>query len=287
MIDGKSFEEKKEKSSEILWQSIEIFDKEKIKELYDKGLIVIDSLIDFGGIDICISLFVNGKLKPIDAKRLYENNTITQSMIEDILSDVNIKNTHKIVLIYSTFSENKYDEFRKELVLKYLSNFSEISQKDFLEEYIDKEKCDIFEGKNKGVISSCSKWNLISKIDLEYSQELLEDNHIIFYLPNEKKYIIDRLYDSNDNPVYGNATFIIKENIFKENKNLIIKENKINKNGLVILSKNIKKIVNTGWRNAIIKYFNIDDSEVYTEEQIKTIKLLAQEVENSKKSVMI
>ena len=45
----------------------------------------------------------------------------------------------------------------------------------------------------------------------------------------------------------------------------------------------MKKLIHTGWGNALINYFDIKESKKYTKEQCRTIQKLVEEVESSKK----
>ena len=142
---------------------------------------------------------------------------------------------------------------------------------------------------NKFVTDPCSRWKLISALDKEYSQEYLEDGHLITYLSNEEKYIIEKLFDKHRRPAYGAATYILDERTFKENRDKIIQENKINKNELVALRKqessSVKKIIHSGWGNAILKYFDVKESKKYTKEQCRVIQGLVEEVEESRRPI--
>ena len=115
----------------------------------------------------------------------------------------------------------------------------------------------------------------------------MKDGHIIFYLPSEEKYIIEKLYDKNRKTAYGAATYILDEKTFEMHKDEIIKDDKINKSALVDLrktnSKEVKKLIHTGWGNAMLKYFGVKESKKYSKEQCRVIQSLAEEVENSKR----
>ena len=117
---------------------------------------------------------------------------------------------------------------------------------------------------------------MIESLDSEYSQEFLEDGHVVFYLPNAGKYIIEKLYERNNQNAYGAATYILDEGSEKNNGK-IIKDGKIIKKALINLRKEerVRKIIHTGWDNAICEYFDIEENRKYTDEQIDRIKELA------------
>ena len=79
------------------------------------------------------------------------------------------------------------------------------------------------------------------------------------------------------------------ERTFKINRDRIIQDDRINKNELVALrkqeSKSVKKIIHTGWGNAILKYFDVKESKKYSKEQCRIIQSLVEEVEASRRPV--
>ena len=50
-------------------------------------------------------------------------------------------------------------------------------------------------------------------------------------------------------------------------------------------SKSVKKIIHTGWGNAILKYFDVKESKKYSKEQCRIIQSLVEEVEASRRPV--
>ncbi len=292
-IEKSILQRQKDIGEKILGQSANLLESDKMYELYHMGLLQIDTIIDYIGADAVKDLYASGKLKPIDAKRLYDDSILKIDMIRDVLKSNNLSDTEKLVLIYSTFpsTEDKNDVEIRESLIKYIrnpddtNNFNKkrkIKQKDhdinpIIDDRIKKYASD-----------PCARWNLISSLDKQYSEEYLKDGNIIFYLPNEGKYIIEKLYTKDYKAAYGAATYILDEDLFNKNKEDIIVSKKVNRSYLVGLEKiqrgkEIKKIVHTGWGNAIIKYFDIDKSDKYSEKEKKKIRELAEKVEKSKK----
>lgn len=286
-VEGKSIKEQKENADLLIDENLDLLEEDRIYDLYRMGLIPIDTTIEFIGKDALLNAFANGELKPTDSKRLYDSGTITIAMIREILKKPEIDDGQKLVLIYSTFPDKDDVKTRSKLIdyLKDAADNFKNSGKGPKRKREPKPEDPV--PQNKYVSDPCSRWKLISNIDKDYSQEYLKDGHIIFYLPNEEKYIIEKLYDKNRKPAYGAATYILDERTYEQNKDEIIKDGKIDKSTLVSLRgekpKEVKKLIHTGWGNAVLKYFGIQDSKKYSKEQCRIIKELADEVEKTKR----
>ena len=289
-IEGKTIEQQRKTADELIEISMDLLEEDKIYDLYHMGLIPVDTAIEFVGQEALIKAFASGELKPADSKRLYDSGVITIQMLREVLKDQSIDDGQKLVLIYSTFPDREDVKTRSKLI-EYINDAAENFKNSG--KGLRKRKdtgsrtgADITP-QNKYVTDPCSRWKLISSIDSEYSQEYLKDGHIIFYLPSEEKYIIEKLYDKNRKTAYGAATYILDEKTFEMHKDEIIKDDKINKSALVDLrktnSKEVKKLIHTGWGNAMLKYFGVKESKKYSKEQCRVIQSLAEEVENSKR----
>ena len=289
-LEGKSVQEQKENADLLIEESMDLLEEDKMYDLYHMGLIPVDTAIEFVGQGALIKAFASGELKPNDSKRLYDEGVITIQMIREVLKDRGIDDGQKLVLIYSTFPDREDVKTRAKL-LDYLNDASDNFKGPTKGQRKKKEpeKNTTFTPQNKFVTDPCSRWKLISALDKEYSQEYLEDGHLITYLSNEEKYIIEKLFDKHRRPAYGAATYIWDERTFKENRDKIIQENKINKNELVALRKqessSVKKIIHSGWGNAILKYFDVKESKKYTKEQCRVIQGLVEEVEESRRPI--
>ena len=287
IVDNKDKEKKKEIANEILDQSLELLDSKKMGELYRMGLIPLDTYIDFNGEATILDLYQSGELKPIDVRRLYDEKVITLDMIRGILKKGEIDDGKKLTLLYSTFSKKEDSDIRDDLI-KYLDEPEETNHTSTGKTRLSELKFKRTEGEtriqNRSVTDPCSRWNLIAELDQDYSQEYLKDGNMIFYLPNQGKYIIEKLYNKNFDKAYGSATYILDEDEFAKNRNNIVKDGKIDKSILVEMRRNKKadRIIHTGWSNGICRYFDIENSSNYTKEQTENIKKLAKQVEESK-----
>lgn len=285
-LDRRILNRRKAIGISILDKSMDLLNDDYMYDLYHKGLLQIDTVVDYVGFDAVNKLFASGELKPIDVKRLFNEKILTEGMLEEIFKKDDLTETQKLILIYSTFSsdESKDEEMRIKLI-SYMSGRTTPTTEPTGE--TREKKGESQEPQNKNITDPWTRWNLISSLDKDYSQEYLKDGHIIFYLPNISKYVIEKLYDKKNEPAYGAATYILDESVFKANELDILKDGSINKSYLVSLNKNkaqgVKKLVHTGWGNAIVKYFEVEESSRYTEEEKTEIKANAERVEKSKK----
>lgn len=286
-LDSKIKERQIEVSSNILDQSLELLEEDKLYDLYRMGLIHIEVLVDFVGPTAINDLYATGELKPLDARKLYNDGIIDENAIESVLKDGNLSETQKLVLIYSTFpSMDQEDKEIRERLISYMDKIDDTktATNNGTRNHIGGGSNPVVT--NKHITDPCARWNLIANIDKDYTQEYLTDGTIIFYLPNEQKYVIEKLYDKNNKPAYGAATYILEENLFDKIKNDLIVNKKVDRSVLIELNKQknkeIKKIIHTGWANSIIKFFDLQNEEKYSEEQIEEIQELAKQVEISK-----
>ena len=291
-LDAKVENRRKENGYAILEQSYELLDTNRLFELYHWGIINVDVIVECSGMEGVSQLYASKELKPIDARRLYDNGALTAEMLEDVFKSGKLTETEKLVLIYSTFSRD--DETDSELRAKFIKMLREpvesektqgtgetkakpTEEKDKITSIVDKRQ----------ITDPFTRWHLISKLDKEYSQEYLRDGTIIFYLPNEGVYITEKLYAKGNVPAYGYATYIIDKDVFETERENIVKEDTLNQTHLVNMKKNkapgVTKLVHTGWANSLIRFFEIEESEKYTKEEKDNIKKIAEKVEESKK----
>lgn len=285
-LDSKIKERQIEVSSNILDQSLELLEEDKLYDLYRMGLIHIEVLVDFVGPTAINDLYATGELKPLDARKLYNDGIIDENAIESVLKDGNLSETQKLVLIYSTFpSMDQEDKEIRERLISYMDKIDDTktSTNNGTRNHIGGSNPVVT---NKYYTDPCARWNFIASFDKDYTQNYLTDGTIIFYLPNEQKYIIEKLYDKNNKPAYGAATYILEENLFDKIKNDLIVNEKIDRSVLIELhkqkNKGIKKFIHTGWANSMMKFFDLQNEEKYSKEEIERKQKLAKQVEISK-----
>lgn len=304
-LDNKTVDEQRENANDIIEQSDRFLaSEEKMFELYHLGLIPIDTIVDYIDSPALIKLYKSGELKHEDSQRMYDTQVLTKEAIIKLLSTTGMEDDEKLVLIYSAFPDDKYTLLREELIdtvenvqITYRNSCKGGNKPKPLVDPI--EHITHFE---KHSMDPCAKWIFLSKLDSKFTFTYLKkDGHMVGYLPNHEKYIIEKLYDKKKGMAeknewaYGAATYIIDEETFEKYKDQILldfgdgTDQVINRKKLIELkdseSANVKKVVHQGWGNAICEEFNIEESSIYTDKQREQIKKLAKQAEQAKKII--
>lgn len=296
-IDKKTIEEKNELSDTILDANIELLKEDSIMELYNLGLITIDTVIDYTGGNTLKQLYLSNELKPIDAKRLFYKGIITEEMMRSIMLDPSIDEGKKITLLYSTFPEVEDTEMMRKLELCLREVTEDMKTNPSLErnssnntENNKEESSESQIKKLKKAYEPRAKYRLLSIIDEEYKFKYNEkDGTAIFYFPNRDEYVIEKLYDKDRKPATNVATYILSKEVYEQNKDKFYQEGRINISELYNLKKSktkgVKRFIHTGWANSIIKYYDLDNQRKYSKKQILETQRLAEQVEKSKKEI--
>lgn len=294
MFEGRTDEEKNDLGLEAIDKGIDIEDEETLRELYQYGIITVDNLIGLIGNTALREFIEQGKLKPIDVRRLIENKTFSMDEFKKVIAESEISPEEKLVLIYSTFPNPEEREIRDSLLASLYKQVEKAEKTTDTDGGGKVPNPPIPGPKRKEfVYDPCTKWQLLSELDSEYFEEYFQDGHIVFYLPSKGEYIIEKLFDPttrSDRPpyAYGAATYIIDEKVFDAEKDSIIVDGKINRHFLAEKyadkekRNGITKIIHKGWANGICRHFDVDNPSRYTEEQAKKIHKLADTVENSR-----
>lgn len=292
-IAGKTEEEIKEASNELISLYEEELNNDVLEGLYQYGLITLDSAADWG-VDLT-EMLAHNSIKPTDLKDLYHKQIITIEAIKDVIINGNLDYEEKLDLIYSTFDGESEEEYqiREELV-----DLLGIS-KEHKEETEKTGKTKNEEGTTKVrkyITDPHARWKLISLLDKDYSKKFLPtgmeitDGHRVFLLPNQEKVVIEKMHEKRQGKkvsAYGSATYIMEADEFFKNINNIIIEGAVNRTALRELSETnqaTKIIHSKSWGEAIKRYFEInEENERYTHEEIEEINTAIKNVEASRK----
>lgn len=294
-VKGKDISEKRDNGNRLVEELGEDFEEEDLKQMYKLGIIPVDTAIEWGGDSITQDMFNKGILKPIDAKRLYKENVLNLDMIKQVLRSKEISDEDKLALIGSTFDGEEDFETKMEL-MQYLNLVAnENSSKGKGQKRLRRTDTKI-EAKNAYITDPFARWQLISLLDNEYSQEVLRDGYIIFELPNvnDGTVIIEKMFKKSQNrvvPSYGNATYILSKKQFDKSKNYITDETLggkvINLGELAEVreARNADRLNHSSrWGSNIKDYFEVGkDQSRYTEEQIQKIDKTIESIENSRR----
>lgn len=315
-LDIKTSEERLKKDAEFIDVAIDSgLEEDDLIELYQRGVICLESLADIASTYGIERLFVAGKLKYKDIRNLYDSGTINDDMIRNILSSKDIDDGQKIMLIASTFRRPEDEEKRTEFRL-YLARIEKVSNNGFepieLDGTGDKSSGDsrgeIYE---RHITDPFTRCMLISAIDPNYRYEYLKDGHVIFEFPEHNKYVIEKLFMAGDDKKFARdaATYILDGDFYRTNESAIKVPDKdslevcggIERKALTHLRREDEKRVkgNIGqnfetqglridrlqhirnWAKNFCKYFGLTPESEYSEEKKAEIESLINTVEKS------
>ena len=98
-----------------------------------------------------------------------------------------------------------------------------------------------------------------------------------------------KLYDKDRKPATDGATYILSKDVYEQNKDEFYQDGRINISKLYALkngeTKGVKRFIHTGWANAIVKYYDLDNIQKYSRQQIIETQKLAEQVEKSKREI--
>lgn len=267
-FNGRSEEEINASSSNLIESfGDDLLNNETLSELYQYGLISLDSSVDWG-IDIN-EMLITSKMKPTDVKRFYQRGQISLEQIKEVLASEDVSNEDKQDLIYSTFDgEGEEQENLRNELIQFLKTD---------EEYKEKSKSTgARRGKNSGVkkkenvIDAYVRWQFLTLLDEEYGKELLpkgisvNDGHRLFFYPSYGKVFIEKMYENRNGTMedsHGYATYIVTKQMLLDNEEDIIVGNKINRSILsrMFAEGTADRILHTNkWAENILKYLGKD-----------------------------
>lgn len=289
---------------------------ESVRELYEDGMI---SIVQYAKIheitedDLIYEILTkNEKVNSADLKELSENGILTVGMTVAILKKLNNKD-----LKIKGFSEPELKAFQYEIACQIISLIRDKEGKDSEDERKIREAIGIKNVRSKGkkqkndniipddiepyvrgkqnIFDPIEKFLAISKLTrnapfIGYKNGYIEikidlDNHE----EDNKKIILEKIFEENGNAAYGAATYVIDANFWHHNKmNYISDDNQIllrGKNGAPNLSKSglygVDRFChNENWRKNILEYFGITDqnSSIYSQEEIEEIRKAFQSI---------
>ena len=290
---------KDEKLGEEILKNNKQFKEEDIVQLYKDNILDFKALIAFGGDKLANKMAIKGLLNPNDAKEFFRRQE-GKDRIKEILKSPGMDDIEKMILIYSTYEDDK--DMRDELV-KYLS----AQATDLKGEKNKRENKNSKKGKTAEIKTNTDpyeRWKFFSALDKNYTKKYV-DGYVIVNLSNTQKTIIEKMYKTYKGqiePSYGVATFIIDTDEY-----LKIEEEVITENGfdISILRKTIKDNPNiaskithhapvrdnegnerTSWGKRILKRIGGENLEqIYTEKELEEIEVCMQAVESSREEM--
>lgn len=287
--------EKVELDKKII-EKLEDISRADLVTLYQDNLLTLETILNYGGHELVKELAIKGQLKPSDAKRYFEAENKSFG-IEEILANPEMDDTEKMILIFSTYEDDK--EKRDNLV-KYLQAHATDIKGDSSsqrKEPEDREK----QKSKKTITDPYERWKLFATLDKNYTKKYV-DGYLIVHLNNTQKTIVEKMYQKENNkvvPAYGTATFALDTEEYEKIQNELIQNNRFKVTELRKKAKenpeDISKITHhaptidakgkekSSWGKRLLeKICEEEMEEVYTPEEIAEIEKCMNDIEKSR-----
>jgi len=293
-----------------------------LEKFFEHGIgFKLDEEMSENAIESIIKIFATGKLKPKDARILYDKNVLTDEMLTRVFQDISIPKIQRITLLRSTFTK-KEDINIRNAFMEEMENFSQSSKKrkkslndanyqeqetEQDEDTAEEETEEKSSKDSKNNIDPFDRWEKLEKRDKDYSEILLDDGTLIIYLPNKGKYIVEKLFNKDNSPATGAATYFLTESAFKKYYKTFINYNdKLNEDvfeneptskialvdikqsctidrySLVKLWKDgvegVSREVHKSWEKALDRQLGNEEEETIPEERRKNVEVLVGQV---------
>ena len=290
---------KREKSDKKILENLSNITKEDLMQLYKDNLLTLETILEEGGDELVKHLVEKGELKPSDAKVYYQSENTN---IEEILKNPDMDDTEKMILIYSTYDDNKEQR-------EYLVNYLQTHVTDAKEE--SSIQRDNINSKNnvetkKTVTDPYERWRLFTLLDHNYTKKYV-DGYLIVNLNNSQKTIVEKMYQKRNGKVvsaYGTATFILDTEEYEKREDELVDGKRFKVAKLRKLTKenpeNCTKITHhpplldedgnekTSWGKRLLKNIGQEEIEkIYSDEEMKEIEECMKDIEKSRQELEI
>ena len=276
---------------------------EDLKELYKMNILSMETVQKYGGQEEIDELIISGELKTSDTKKLFADSSEEKlTELEAILKNSQMKDIQKLILIYSTFDDNK--EMRDRLV-NYLGAHATDVKGENTGEKREESKGKIKDtGERETVTDPYERWRLFSLLDENYTKEYV-DGYVMVGLPKLQKTVIEKMLKEKNGktiPARGVATFSMGIDKFEEIKDEIITPNerldisKVRK--IVKENENMDKTTHhppvvgkdgreiTSWGKRILNRLVGEQlKEIYTQEEVEEIEECLKRIEASREEI--
>ncbi len=290
---------KREKSDKKILENLSNIAEEDLIQLYKDNLLTLKTILQEGGDELVKHLVEKGELKPSDAKIYYQSENTN---IEDILKNPDMDDTEKMILIYSTYDDNK--EQREYLVNYLQTHVTDVkgessTQRDNVNSENNVET-------KKTVTDPYERWRLFTLLDSNYTKKYV-DGYLIVNLNNSQKTIVEKMYQKRNGKVvsaYGTATFILDTEEYEKREDELVDGKRFKVAKLRKLTKenpeNCTKITHhpplldedgnekTSWGKRLLKNIGQEEIEkIYSDEEMKEIEECMKDIEKSRQELEI
>ena len=271
--------------------------QEDIMELYKDNLLTLETVLEYGKDELVKKLTLQGDLRTNDARTYFESEKEKVS-IEEILQNPNMDETEKLILIYTTYGNNKE---KREGLIDYLSAYTkDIQGESTIQRGEGKGK----ESDRKTITDPYERWRLFTLLDKDYSRKYV-GGYLIVKLHNTQKVIIEKMYEKTKGKnvsAYGTATFVMDTDEYEQIEDELIRDKVYNIAKVRKLAKEnperITKITHhppvldeegnekTSWGKRLLESVCGEELEnIYTEEEIMEIEDCMREIEESRQEL--
>lgn len=274
------------------------FTREDIIQFYKDNLASLEAMLNYGGEQLIQELAIKGILSPKDAKEYFREGN-QKERIKEILNNPDMQDVQKMMLIYSTYDDDK--EMRDELVECLHAHATDIKGEGRKEQQEMQKKEN--KEKKQTITDPYERWKLFSRLDKNYTKKYV-DGYLIVSLNNSQKTIVEKMYKKEKEkiiPAYGVATFMMDTENYIELEDDLIKEDRMD---MSVLRKEAKespervaKITHhppskdkegkekNSWGKKILREIGEEKTkEIYTEEDLEEIGKCLKNVEKSREA---
>lgn len=277
-----------------LLENIPDVTQEDIIELYRDNLLTLETILAQGGDELVKKLVLQGDLRTNDSRRYFKSEQ-TNVKIEEILQNPNVDETEKIILIYTTYGDDKN---KRDNLVEYLSAYStDLNGEATKQRGEGKGEKD----SKKTITDPYERWKLFTLLDPNYSRKYV-GGYLIVKLHNTQKAIIEKMYEKKNGKIisaYGTATFVLDVDEYEKLENELIVNNKFNIAKIRKVAKENPEVITkithhppvldeegnekTSWgKRLLVNICNKDEQKMYSEGEIKQIEECMKSIEKSR-----
>lgn len=170
------------------------FGAEDRRQLYELGVIPIDTVILWGEKEEIIHLLKSKTLLPKDIKKLYHDRRIILHDFQEIMEAPDIEVGQKLHLVNTVFSSHEVANIRQDLMarIKGLKNTASSEKTKGKQKNADKkeENTNKSNDRNRYIFDTAERYNAWIESDEDVRMSLFDDGHVAFQLPNVRDGIV-------------------------------------------------------------------------------------------------
>ena len=164
------------------------------KQLYELGVIPIDTVVLWGEKEEIIDLLTSKTLLPKDIRKLYQDRRIILHDFQEIMESPKIKIGQKLHLVNTVFSSHEVAKIRQDLMarIKGLKSTANSEKTKGKQKNADKkeENTNKSNNRNRYIFDTAERYNAWIESDEDVRMSLFDDGHAAIQLPNVRGGIV-------------------------------------------------------------------------------------------------